>query len=64
MKLDLLNEATAVDEKGRVWFKTNLLTPHRTWPSCSECGKRAKVFWKCYPDIGKLVCENCREELK
>lgn len=64
MKLDILNEATAIDEKGRVWFKTNIFKAHAYWVACSECGKRTNVFWKCYPDVGKIVCENCREELK
>jgi hypothetical protein len=63
VKLDLLNEATAIDKKGIVWFRTVLKNAHMYWPTCTECKKRANIYWTSYPDCDKVVCDNCREDL-
>ena len=62
MKLDLLNESTALDKKGIVWFRTVLNKPHAFWITCSECGKRSNNYWESYPNNDILVCNNCKED--
>jgi predicted RNA-binding Zn-ribbon protein involved in translation (DUF1610 family) len=63
MKLDLLNDSTAIDKKGIVWFKFKITREHSHWVTCSECGKRTNDYWKSYPDCGIIVCDKCREDL-
>ena len=61
MELRKINDITAIDDEGVVWFRHEMDTPHRTWITCMNCFKRVKVYWYDYPNMILKIGEECIE---
>ena len=60
-KLKKLNDGTAIDKKGRGWFRGQTAERHYFWVTCKTCGKKTRFFWFAWPDDEDCYCETCVE---
>jgi hypothetical protein len=61
MKLKKINNSTARDTKGHIWFKEEHTQAHYTWPRCNKCGNATQISWERYPFSNTPFCETCLE---
>jgi hypothetical protein len=61
MKLKRVNESTAVDKKGKSWFKLKVGEQHMYWVKCDVCLKSTQYFWSDYPKKERKICDACIE---